>query len=196
MVVSQVHNRYYSKYPRGYYIIRKFFSKYKNQFESKGSLHFNDFLHYIYLNLSKIDRSNIVRNEINYILSAIHVQCRALLYETEIKNNSRVFANNNHDQINKPNELKELLKSENDELTQQFLYQLSLFRLTIKDREIRILNDLIDGKSREDIMLDLGLSSEALDSTLIKLRKNLAKTLKSAGISLNYLKLIFDNKDK
>jgi ATP/maltotriose-dependent transcriptional regulator MalT len=193
MVVSQVHNRYYSKNTRGYYIIRKFYSKYKRQLEEVRHYQLNDILHRIYLNLHKIEKSNIVKHDINYTLSAIHVQCRALLSESEMLDEQKGTAEKTSAaaENGKSNGMSDLLSFAGDESFQKFLYQLSLFRLTINDREIQILNALIDGKSIREIAEELGLTEETLKPVITKLKSELVNSLKNTGVPSDLVEVIF-----
>ncbi len=188
MVVSQIHNRYYSKNARGYYIIRKFYSKYRDQLEKRNKLPLNQILHDFYLNLRKIDKSNIVKDDVNYILSAIHVQCRALLSNPKNEFNPAVKKKKMDPESagNDSTILPEIVK------LQEFLYQLSLFKLTLKDREIKILNSIIDGKSKEEITESEKLTVDLLNSIIKKLNLKLIKFLKNLGTPVKYADFIFN----
>lgn len=190
MVVSQIHNRYYSKNARGYYIIRKFYSKYRDQLENRSKLPLNQILHDFYLNLRKIDKSNIVNDDVNYILSAIHVQCRALLSDQKNAINPAVHKM----KMNPESEGNSRTSSSEIIQMQEFLYQLSLFKLTLKDREIKILNSLIDGKSKEEITESEKLTADLYNKTIKKLSLKLKKFLKNLGIPAFYADFIFNEK--
>ena len=183
-----LHQRYFQKGTRGCNILSRFYQKYRDLFVKTGYQYFEEFLNQVFANLSQIDTSNIRKKEEDYVIGAIHIQCRSLL-DKAIKGrktrsgiilslDSRKPANDETSNTFTPQSAPAHLESLE---AGEILKHLSYFKRSLDSVEKAILNALIDGKSRRETAAELKLNMNTLDTKIRRLRIELVDYLKKLG---------------
>ena len=150
----------------------------------------NDFINEIFLNISGIDFSKEIKNLEAYLIGSIKIQCRVQLDKAIKMKNTVAESMLPSDEENEPVIFKIPAKSNNpDEIldTQEMYYHISLFKLQLRQREIHLLNFLIDEKPRNGIADEMQINLNTLDTHIRRLRVKMADYLKKLGYSSNTL---------
>jgi RNA polymerase sigma factor (sigma-70 family) len=185
--ISELNKNYFVKGSRGYTIITRYYSKYQDLFERTIFSDFNDFINQIFLNTSGINFNKEINNPEAYIIGTIKIQCRVQLDKAlkikKIIPESRL----NKDDIDGEPVTYKLASSDNNPAevfdNQEIFVHLNLFKLRLKEREKKLLNNLIDEKSRKEIADELGLNFNTLDTHIRRLRIKLADHFQNLGYS-------------
>jgi DNA-directed RNA polymerase specialized sigma24 family protein len=191
MSPEELNNKYFSKETRGYNIISRYYYKYHDLFKKTIFPDFNDFINQIFLNISGIDFSKGIKNFEAYIIGSIKIQCRVQLDKTlKMKNTVAESTLLSGDKENEPITFKIPSKTNNPEDIldiQEMLYHISLFKLQLKQREIHLLNFLIDEKPRNGIADEMQINLNTLDTHIRRLRVKMADYFKKLGYSSDAL---------
>lgn len=194
MKPQEINKLFFSKGTTGYSIMKKFFLKYHDLFSKSEGLGFNDFLNQIFLNINSIKLSDDISNPEAYIVGAIKIQCRVQLDKAiKTKNIYNTKPNSQADEEQEdflqgfptnepgPEELFEL---------QEMFNVISYFKLSLSTQEVRLLNFLIDGSSRMEIVEKTSSNLNTLDTNIRRLRIKLMEYLQDKGYSSETFKRI------
>ena len=195
MSPEELNHKYFSKETRGYNIISRYYYKYYDLFKRTAFPDFNDFIHQIYVNISEIDFSKEIKNLEAYLIGSIKIQCRVQLDKALKMKKTVAESMLSSDEENEPVTFKIPSKSNNpDEVLdiQEMYYHISLFKLQLKQREILLLNFLIDEKPRNGIADEMQINLNTLDTHIRRLRIKMADYFKKLGYSGN----VFDKYEK
>lgn len=141
-----LYKKYFAVDTIGLRIIKKFYLTHHQQMIQNSYTDFNDLVHDIYLNISKIDFGK-VQNEQHYIHRAIKIQCWAILDKIQSK---KTFITPEARLRNDQSEyaMSETPSGEPDPHgimeTDQLIVTISRFKRTLASDEVNILNTLID----------------------------------------------------
>jgi len=165
MSSNKIYSKYFIKDSRGYNIIRKFYDRYKDEFQTIAFNSFDSLIKHITININTIELPKETRNEEAYIIGFIKVQCR-MLVDQILKLNS---SGNGRDEAgNSFFKIREAFKRINE------------FKLRLDPKELEIFNSLIDEESKEELTEE-GINTSAYDSIVKKLRSRFNSYLKELG---------------
>ncbi len=149
----------------------------------------------IFLSVSNIDFNKNIKNEEAYIIGTIKIQCRVLLDKAvrfkRVVPESFVNEFNSEDSDNSIiNNLPENKKEEQLEHleTEEFFNHINIFKTQLNLNEVQLLNFLIDEKSRHEIVEEINLNLNTLDTHIRRLRIKFSKFLKKSGYTDKILK--------
>lgn len=142
-------------------------------------------MHEVFIAVAKTDFEK-VRNTEHYVMRTVKLQCWSLL-DKAIRQKARtagsVATDNPDDQHIAAREPEQA--SAIDEM--ELLAQVNLFKDQASDREVRLLNLLIDETPREEIAALLALNMNTLDTHIRRLRIRLGQYLRSLGYTYKSL---------
>ena len=190
MSPEELNHKYFSKDTRGYNIINKYYYKYHDLFRKTAFPDFNDFAHQIFLNISQISFTKEIKNLEAYLIGSIKIQCRVQLDKALKMKNTVPESSLTSDDENEPVILRIPAKSNKpDEIldVQEMYYHISLFKLELKQREILLLNFLIDEKPRNGIANEMQINLNTLDTHIRRLRVKMSNYFKKLGYSSDTL---------
>lgn len=168
--------------------IRNFYAKCYKEFTATEFENFDAFLNHIFLNLSKIDFSNIDGPEEHYVIKAIYYQCWNAIYQIKRERNL-IVADNSTPVISDDGLIETAVERKVSDgpgpveyLEASDLFTIiNTFKITLKDKDLLILNALIDQRSLQEIAGYMRLDYDALCVKVKRLREKLARYLKITG---------------
>jgi len=184
---SKLNQKYFSADTQGYKIIKWFYYKYQDLFQRTNFPQFKEFLHQIFLNISKINFSKEINNEEAYIIGSIKIQCRVQLDQAlKIKNQMMNKTPEVRDETIENVSFIESLESNNpgplEMLEMQEVFQvINIFKLSLNTNELELFNNLIDEISRKEISEKNQINLNTLDTQIRRLRIKLFTYLKDSG---------------
>ena len=190
MNLDEINKKHFTFGTRGHKITSSFYNKYSDLFKKTLYLSFKDFSNQIFLNISGIDFSKNIKNIDAYIIGAIKIQCRVLL-DKAIKSKKIIpesqlseFNNENSEDslINNVAEDRKLNVLENLE-GEELFNRINIFKIQLTHNEIKLLNYLIDERSRYEIADETNLNLNTLDTNIRRLRIKFSRFLKKSGYS-------------
>lgn len=190
MILEELAKKYFYPGTRGHSILRNYYSKYKDLFVRTIHHEFEEFLNQVLLNTSAINFSDEIKNPEAYIIGTIKIQCRVQLDKAlKIKNQSSPIFPINREEEDEESYF-EKLPSDNqrpDEImeTQEIFAAVNIFKLTLSQNETQLVNDLIDGLSRQELIDKAGSNINTLDTQIRRLRIKLIAYLKDRGYSFS-----------
>lgn len=194
MNLTEINKKYFASGTRGYKIINFFYNKYSDLFKKTIYNDFGDFLNQIFLSISKIDFKKEIRNEEAYIIGTIKIQCRVLL-DKAIKSKKIIPESQLKNSEYKENEESVITNYSTDNKDKLFevmegneiFNQINIFKIQLKQDETRLLNYLIDEKTRYEIAEEINLNLNTLDTHIRRLRIKFSRFLKKSGYSARIL---------
>jgi DNA-binding CsgD family transcriptional regulator len=186
---SELNQKFFSTDTQGYKIIKWFYYKYRDLFQRTNFPQFKEFLHQVFLNISKINFSKEIQNEEAYVIGSIKIQCRVQLDQAlKIKNRMVDKTSEVTHESTEDNSLVENLESNNpgplETLEMQEVFQaINIFKLSLKAKELELFNSLIDNISRKDLSEKYQINLNTLDTQIRRLRIKLLTYLKNCGYS-------------
>lgn len=197
----KLHTQYFVPDSRGYLFIRNFYAKYYRELSASEFESFDAFLNQIFLNLSKIDFSNIDGPEEHYVIKAMYYQCWNIIYR--LKHERAVMVPDSAASVvtdegagESPTDRE--ASEDPDPLEQTEASDLfsiiNTFKITLKRNDLLILNALIEQRPLQEIAAMMRFDYNALCVKVKRLREKLAKYLKSSGYQ-NDLTRIFLRKN-
>lgn len=188
MNLEEIYENYFSKGTRGYRILSRFYNKYSDLFKKTTCSNFDDFSNQIFLNISKINFSKNIINIEAYLIGAIKIQCRSLLDKAikskKIIPQSRLikFDEEENEDLygSAPVESNKNVQFEEFALSEMYR-AINDFKLQLSQKEILLLNHLIDERTRNEIAKKYKLKLNTVDTNIRRLRIKLSRFLKGIG---------------
>jgi DNA-directed RNA polymerase specialized sigma24 family protein len=187
-----LYNQYFKQGTPGYLIIQAFNHKYKSSLTAAGHSNLDDVIHEIYISISKSELKH-VQNKKHYIHRAIKLQCWTLLDKAIKSKNVIPESKLQSGRIQEDN--SSVIENEKSQTadpaisleTAELIKEINLFKTQLNNRDIHILNSLIDEKSRTEIAQIIQLNLNTVDTQIRRLRIKLTKHLKTRGYHYDFI---------
>ena len=186
MLIGEITLNYFVEGTRGYNILRNYYNKYHDLFQSTIHNDFNDFLNQILLNISAIKFSDEIKNIESYIIGSIKIQCRVQLDKAlKQKNRLKIVDLKQDEEEDAPPPLQNY-PSQNgspDKIveTEEIFKMMNNFKYSINQAEIELLNALIDEVPRQKIAEQRNINLNTLDTQIRRLRIKFVDFLSEKG---------------
>ncbi len=188
MNLTDINKKYFTPGTRGYKILSYFYNKYSDLFNKTVYTNFEAFLNQIFLSVSNIDFTKDIRNEEAYIIGTIKIQCRVLLdkalkFKREVPESLLNELNNENSEDSIINNLTANKKEEQlaHLEAEEFFNCINTFKTHLSVSEVKLLNNLIDEKTRFEIAEETNIKLNTLDTHIRRLRIKFSKFLKNSG---------------
>ncbi|HEY7750847.1 MAG TPA: hypothetical protein VH917_01040 [Ignavibacteriaceae bacterium] len=190
MQPKELSEKYFSVGTRGRAILKNYFEKYRDLFVRTLFTEFSEFVNQVYVNISTIDFSREIKNIDAYIIGTIKIQCRVQLDQAlKIKSRSAPVIPINKEDEDEETYLDKIPSDSQmpDEIleTQEVFSAINIFKLTLNPNETQLVNDLIDGVSRQELIDKSGANVNTLDTQIRRLRIKLLAYLKERDYSFD-----------
>ena len=199
---QKLHTNYFSPDSRGYLFIRNFYAKYYKELSASEFESFDAFLNQIFINISKIDFSNIDGPEEHYVIKSMYYQCWNIIYR--LKRDRQLIVpestagvatdDGSGDPLLDRQASPDPDPLDHAEASDLFTI-INTFKITLKRKDLLILNGLIDQKPLQEIADEMNIDYNAVCVKIKRLREKLAMYLKSLGYQ-NDLTRIFLRKNQ
>ncbi|NUM82217.1 hypothetical protein HUU42_15590 [bacterium] len=182
MKPEKLYRLYFSPGARGYEFIRAFHAKHFRDFAKTELADFDALANQIFLNVAAIAEQNIHGIEEHYVIKSIYFQCWKLLLRESKKEKTIIAESRLIQPSDSPAEspIENLPAGDNPEKTAEandLLEKIIRFRETLKKRDRKILNALIDNQRPLDIAHDLKLNYNLLSIRILRMREKLMNYL-------------------
>ncbi|HTP13267.1 MAG TPA: hypothetical protein VMM37_06535 [Bacteroidota bacterium] len=191
-----LHKKYLSAGTPGYAIVQRFQVKYADVLLKSGFSDVDDILHEILLSLSRSDYSRVVNID-HYVMRAIKLHCWTLLDKAlRIKSVMTSADSDLSEENDRPDDRKAGMSAVDGSQTiegMELLSYVNLFKAELNQRDVQLLNLLIDETERSDIARRLELNLNTLDTSIRRLRIRLAEFLHGLGYTYKALDRFVQN---
>ena len=197
--LHKLYENYFTPHSHGYKFVLNFYTKYSRELSGTEFNNFDSFLNHIFLNMSAIDFSQIEGPEEHYVIKTMYYQCWNTIYA--LKRDRRFMISDSSTAVN-TDEGASQTKIETapsgdpgpaEYLDASDLFSIvQIFKTTLKRKDVRILNALIDEKPLQETADSMRMEYNALCVKIKRLREKLARFLKEGGyvneVTKNFLK--------
>lgn len=175
MLINEITTKYFVEGTRGYNILRNYYTKYQDLFQSTVHNDFNDFLNQILLNISAINFSDKIKNTESYVIGSIKIQCRVQLDKVfKQKNRLKMVDLKQDDEEDAPPPIQNYPSRNRgpDKIveTEEIFKMINHFKYTLNSAEIELFNALIDELPRLEIAKNQNINLNTLDTQIRRLR--------------------------
>lgn len=186
-----LYKEFFAPGTRGHYYIRAFHHKNINRFRNTDLEDPDALIHQVFLGVKGIRPDRIDGPVEHYVIRAISYQCWRIL-EKEVHRRSVLSVERSVSEENDGSHIEHMAlepSSAEDRLAESDLMgQIILFRQTLKVRERKILNYLIDGDRPLEIAKKLKLTESSTHVIIHRIRRKLDLFLNKIDYSENMLK--------
>lgn len=198
---NKLYENYFSPDARGYLFIRNFHAKYSRDLSDSEFAGFDAFLNQIFLNLNTIDFSNIEGPEEHYVIKSMYYQCWNILYRNKrermfmVPDSATRIASDDGESLIERQASAAPDPLEYTEASDLFAI-INTFKITLKSKDLLILNALIDQKPLQEIADMMELDYNAVSVKIKRLREKLAVYLKNSGFQNDLTRVFLRKKVK